>query len=244
MTTIPPPPPPLAYPPPASPPPPALELYPYTLYITVEDPELYKKYEEKVNQHNKKVATSKTPDSGFDLLFPCNGSDEGYGKQMVTPPSLSLPLPHPPQEAKTTPPAESNTASQNIYYGGTGPRGLYLGVKCAMYKTVNQSHIIPTGFYLYPRSSICKTPFRMSNSLGIIDAGYRGELIAAVDLQSEMATKSSDAWMNWKLALGTIKKHDRMFQICSPDLSPFTVHLIDALDTTERGIGGHGSTGN
>jgi dUTPase len=210
------------------------ELYPYTLFFTVEDPELYKKYEEKVNQHNTKVATSKTPDSGFDLLFPCNGSDEGYGKHMVTP----------PQEVAKTPPAESTTASQNIYYGGTGPRGLYLGVKCAMYKTVAQTHTIPTGFYLYPRSSICKTPFRMSNSLGIIDAGYRGELIAAVDLQSEMATKSSDAWMNWKLALGTIKKHDRMFQICSPDLSPFTVHLIDALDNTERGTGGHGSTGN
>jgi len=214
------------------------ELYPYTLYITVEDPELYKKYEEKVYQHNTKVATSKNPDSGFDLLFPCNGSDDGYGKQMVTPDI----------EATTTPTAITPTAptaitTQNIYYGGTGPRGLYLGVKCAMYKTVNQSHIIPTGFYLYPRSSICKTPFRMSNSLGIIDAGYRGELIAAVDLQSEMATKSSDAWMNWKLALGTIKKHDRMFQICSPDLSPFTVHLVDGLDTTERGKGGHGSTG-
>ena len=36
-------------------------------------------------------------------------------------------------------------------------------------------------YYLYPRSSIIKTPLRMSNSVGIIDAGYRGNIIGCVD---------------------------------------------------------------
>ena len=29
-------------------------------------------------------------------------------------------------------------------------------------------------YYLMPRSSISKTPLRMSNSIGLIDGGYRG----------------------------------------------------------------------
>ena len=37
------------------------------------------------------------------------------------------------------------------------------------------------GYYMYPRSSISKTPLRLANSVGIIDNGYRGHLIAAVD---------------------------------------------------------------
>ena len=46
------------------------------------------------------------------------------------------------------------------------------GLKKAELKKINCS------YYLYPRSSISKTPLRMSNSTGIIDAGYRGEIIA------------------------------------------------------------------
>ena len=40
---------------------------------------------------------------------------------------------------------------------------------------------LPTSYMLVPRSSISKTPLRMANSIGIIDAGYRGEIMAAVD---------------------------------------------------------------
>ena len=40
----------------------------------------------------------------------------------------------------------------------------------------------PTAYYLYPRSSMgSKTPLRLSNSVGIIDAGYRGNIIGVVD---------------------------------------------------------------
>ena len=34
---------------------------------------------------------------------------------------------------------------------------------------------------MYPRSSIYKTPLRLANNTGIIDSGYRGNLMGAFD---------------------------------------------------------------
>lgn len=85
------------------------------------------------------------------------------------------------------------------------------------------------GFYLFPRSSISKTPLRLSNSIGIIDYGYRGNLIAAVDNVSDE---------DYKIVSGS-----RLFQICSNTLDPISFELIDELSQTERGEGGFGSTG-
>ena len=36
-------------------------------------------------------------------------------------------------------------------------------------------------YLLMPRSSIAKTPLRLCNSIGLIDGGYRGEIMAVVD---------------------------------------------------------------
>jgi dUTP pyrophosphatase len=98
-----------------------------------------------------------------------------------------------------------------------------LGVRCQLEGGARH------GYYLYPRSSLSKTPLRLANSVGIIDAGYRGTLKAAVD------NRSAEDY--------PIKKGDRLFQICMPSLEPFAVvfGLVDR--TTERGEGGFGSTG-
>jgi dUTP pyrophosphatase len=85
-------------------------------------------------------------------------------------------------------------------------------------------------YYIYVRSSISKTPLRLANNQGIIDAGYRGELIIALDNISPI---------KWTLYPGT-----RLVQSCMPSLSPFNVSLVDKdFDDTERGEGGFGSTG-
>jgi len=34
----------------------------------------------------------------------------------------------------------------------------------------------------------------------------------------------------------------KLFQICAPDLTPISFHVVDQLDETERGSGGFGST--
>ena len=96
----------------------------------------------------------------------------------------------------------------------------------------------PVSFYLYPRSSIGKTPLRMSNSVGIIDSGYRGHIIAAFDAPPEFTCKGGSY---------TVDAYQRLVQICPPDLSyPIYVELVDAIEDlgqTERGEGGFGSTG-
>jgi len=103
------------------------------------------------------------------------------------------------------------------------------GIKCLMkFKEIN------TGFYLYPRSSISKTSIRLSNSVGIIDSGYRGVITAVVDC------------LNICNDGITFNSMERYFQICHRSLSPFKVVLADTLDslgTTERGDGGFGSSG-
>ncbi|MHB1952660.1 MAG: dCTP deaminase/dUTPase family protein [Sulfobacillus sp.] len=91
---------------------------------------------------------------------------------------------------------------------------------------------IAVSYYLYPRSSIWKTPLRLSNSVGIIDAGYTGQLGVGLDhIRPEGSSYH-------------IKRGDRLFQICAPDLSPVDFELVDELPATERGSNGFGSTGN
>ena len=84
-------------------------------------------------------------------------------------------------------------------------------------------------YLLMPRSSISKTPLRLSNAIGLIDAGYRGEIMAAVD--------------NIKQEDYTISAGQRLFQIVAMDGSPLSFELVDELSSTSRGAGGFGSTG-
>jgi dUTP pyrophosphatase len=107
-------------------------------------------------------------------------------------------------------------------------------VKAAMYKSespIDLNHLemekyTPSAYYLYPRSSISKTPFRLANSVGIIDRGYRGNIGAYFDCK-----------------VGQIEAGQRLVQLCSPTLDPFHVVLTDSLSFTERGANGFGSTG-
>lgn len=85
-------------------------------------------------------------------------------------------------------------------------------------------------YYLYPRSSISKTPLRLANSVGIIDAGYRGNIMAVVD---NISDEPFD-----------IQKGQRLFQICGRFLEPINLALVDTLSDSERGNGGFGSTGS
>lgn len=101
---------------------------------------------------------------------------------------------------------------------------------CKM-ETINNTY--NTGFYMYPRSSISKSPLRLANNVGIIDAGYRGHLIGMFDLPAGQTEH--------------ITKFERYLQICAPGLVPIFVELVysieDLGEKTERGDGGFGSTG-
>ena len=108
-----------------------------------------------------------------------------------------------------------------------------LGVSCAMRNNETGELV---SYYLYPRSSISKTPLIMANSVGVIDAGYRGELMAKVKyIGRERDDGASAAYV--------VKEQVRLFQVCASDLSPLAVELVDTLEESTRGSGGFGSTG-
>ena len=115
------------------------------------------------------------------------------------------------------------------------------GLKCSMYfdDGTGNGVLKPCGYYMYPRSSTgSKTPLRLCNSVGIIDAGYRGELMGFFDNIS----------LNYEYK---IEKYQRLLQICSPNLTypiyPILVDSIEKLDQhiseNNRGECGFGSTG-
>jgi len=88
-----------------------------------------------------------------------------------------------------------------------------------------------TGYYMYPRSSLSKTPLRLANSVGIIDSGYRGNLIGMFDCLSSLQ----------------VPQYSKLIQICAPGLEPIFVTIVDTVEElgldTIRGEGGFGSTG-
>jgi len=108
-------------------------------------------------------------------------------------------------------------------------------IQCLMEVIDNNDNIIQDqcGFYLYARSSTgSKTPLRLSNSVGIIDPGYRGNIIALFD--------------NNGISVHVVDKDTRVAQICAPNITydmDVFVHLGDIETDTLRGTNGFGSSG-
>jgi dUTP pyrophosphatase len=121
-----------------------------------------------------------------------------------------------------------------VFYANSNANKLDFKIRASakMYTDVNRSY--NTGYYIHPRSSISKTPLRLANSTGIVDAGYRGSLIGMFDILYETNYFTGRAY-------------DRYAQICAPSLAPIIVEVVankeDLELNTERGEGGLGSTG-
>ena len=94
---------------------------------------------------------------------------------------------------------------------------------------------IPEGFVglVFPRSSIRKTHLHLSNSVGVIDSGYRGEIQATF---KKVQGISNNALDNYKVG-------DRIMQIMIIPHPPIQFEEVEELNNTERGEGGFGSTG-
>jgi len=83
-------------------------------------------------------------------------------------------------------------------------------------------------YFLFPRSSISKTPLIMKNSIGLIDKSYVGSLKAP--------------FMNTSSEIFLLKRGERYVQLVNSDLSNVSFKLVSKLRNTSRGSGGFGST--
>ncbi len=108
---------------------------------------------------------------------------------------------------------------------------LDLGIQCEMIDNRTGQNV---SYYLYPRSSISKKNLILHNSIGIIDAMYRGNIKAPLRcISNAMRTDWAEA-----ISIG-----ERYVQICAPNLAPINIEIVTSLSTTERGDKGFGSSG-
>jgi dUTPase len=139
-------------------------------------------------------------------------------------------------------PCKGFNCLSNLVIGG--PNKIDFQVKCSG-QLVKNSNVDGkyTSYYMYPRSSLSKTRLRLANSVGIIDSGYRGNLIGMFDCFS--AGKQSLCETEYDYV---VKPFEKLVQICAPNLRPIFVELVESEEelssVTSRGEGGFGSTSN
>ena len=114
---------------------------------------------------------------------------------------------------------------------------------------------IPKGYVglIYPRSSISKTSLQLTNSVGVIDSGYRGEITFKFTSDTEYyidiidnLPKIHGEYEDYKEGdlLPIYKVGDKISQLIIMPYPNIELTEVEELSTTERGTGGYGSTGN
>jgi dUTPase len=189
------------------------------IFVDSEDEKLKNMYRDAAEKHNNNLLKNSTHiDAGFDLFAPGNASDE----KIYTSDSIAF-------------------FGPNWKYRDQVNK-LDFKVCCSAAMYLDSGKHYNTGYYMYPRSSLSKTQLRLANSVGIIDAGYRGHLMGMFDVVNISEYDSDNVECDY---FG--EKYDRYLQICAPALVPIIVEIVDTKDKlgeeTERGEGGFGSTG-
>lgn len=127
-------------------------------------------------------------------------------------------------------------------YAKTGDMGMDLTAVDYHYDAELDCHVyhtglaveIPEGFgmLLFPRSSNRKTDAYMTNHVGVVDSGYRGEILICYKNRDDETERRP-------YQIG-----DRVAQLCIIPYPQISWKEVDELSDSERGEGGHGSTGN
>lgn len=105
---------------------------------------------------------------------------------------------------------------------------------------------IPLGYvgYLFPRSSNAKKDLLLSNSVGVIDSGYRGEVMFKFKNSHQLyKCVDGDARFPQDFKSDTYNVGDRIGQIIIMPIPHIEFNLVDELEDSERGQGSFGSTG-
>lgn len=115
--------------------------------------------------------------------------------------------------------------------------------KCFIYHSglafeVPEGHVM----LLFPRSSNRKTEAYLTNSVGVIDSGYRGEVMACFKRRdNDVFPEHKDTFIIEHQA--PYKVGDRFAQVMIIPYPQIEFDEADELSDTERGAGGYGSTG-
>jgi|SRR5882757_989856 len=91
---------------------------------------------------------------------------------------------------------------------------------------------IPSGYVglLFPRSSIANKDISLANAVGVVDSGFRGELMAK--FKSLIPAKAR------KYEVG-----ERVVQLIVMPIPQIELEVVEELSESDRGAGGFGSTG-
>ena len=91
---------------------------------------------------------------------------------------------------------------------------------------------IPEGYMglVFPRSSNAKKSLLLSNSVGVIDAGYRGEVTAKFKRL-------------YPISQGEYAIGERFAQLIIMPIPAVEFEVVEELSESERGVGGYGSSG-
>lgn len=126
-------------------------------------------------------------------------------------------------------------------YAKLGDAGMDLTAISCEYDEVSDNYIygtslaieIPEGYVglIFPRSSNRRTNAYMTNHVGIIDSSYRGEIM--------ITFKNRDR----NMSLAPYYIGERIAQLIIVPYPKITFVEVNELSSTERGEGGHGSTG-
>lgn len=93
---------------------------------------------------------------------------------------------------------------------------------------------IPQGYVglVFPRSSICKKHLSLSNAVGVIDSGYRGEIMAKFNIIKDEGCGPQ-----------LYNVGDRIAQFIIIPYPEIEFVEVDTLAESDRGEGGYGSSG-
>ena len=96
---------------------------------------------------------------------------------------------------------------------------------------------IPDGYVglLFPRSSNAKTDLYLTNHVGVIDSGYRGEIM--FKFRKSNSNKSYGESRIYNIG-------DRVGQLIIIPYPAIEFEEVEELSNSERGTGGFGSSGN
>ena len=110
---------------------------------------------------------------------------------------------------------------------------------CYVYRTALAVEI-PQGFFglLVPRSSVANKSLILSNHAGILDSGYRGEIMFKYKPNYQYFLQSEEAKEQKIYSVG-----DRVGQLIIMPYPEVEWKVVEELSDSERGTGGYGSTG-